>query len=238
MSARFLFRTISLAFGIALLLAGLFFDGGTASSVQQEATPTSTLSATERLLKPTLPAAPSQADMGAQDYWLHCLPCHGEKGQGLTEEFRQTYPPEEMDCWQSGCHGRTPYEFGFSLPTQIPAVIGHSSLTKFTDAAQLNSYIRAAMPFWKPGSLTEEEAWRVTAFLLRENGLWDDANELNESNASAVKIPRAATALPATPQQASTARESGWIGGAILLGVFLLLALLFILKKSRNTTTI
>ena len=239
MYARFLFKTISIAFGIALLLAALFFDGGTAASLNQQATPVNTLSPFERLAKPTLPAEPSQADQGAQDYWLYCLPCHGERGQGLTEEFRETYPPEEVDCWQSGCHGKRPYEFGFTLPTKVPAVIGQSALAKFSDAAQLNSYIRAAMPFWKPGSLTADEAWRVTAFILRENGLWNDVNELNESNASDVRLPRAALTPVTTPQPAEAPIRGGSNGWVILIGVFLLLsALLFVLKKSRNTTTI
>jgi cytochrome c len=238
--AKFLAKTGSIAFGIALLLAALFFDGGTAASVNQQATPVNTLSPTERLAKPTLPAVPSQADQGAQDFWLYCLPCHGEKGQGLTAEFRETYPPEEVDCWQSGCHGRSPYENGFILPTKVPAVIGQGTLAKFTDAAQLNSYIRAAMPFWKPGSLTEQEAWSVTAFILRENDLWNDAVELGASNAASVKIPRGAFLTPASaPQQAETPNKSGASGWVILIVVLLLFSiLLFILKKSRNTTTI
>lgn len=240
MFARFLFKTISIAFGIALLLAALFFDGGTASSFNQQATPVNTLSASERLLEPTLPAEPSQADHGAQDYWLYCLPCHGERGQGLTDEFRTTYPPEEQYCWERGCHGEAPYESGFTLPTKIPAVIGQTTLAKFSDAAQLNSYVRATMPFWKPGSLTEEEAWRVTAFVLRQNGLWSDTTQLNESNAAGVKIPRGAFLTPiATPQQAEIPNGSGGNGWVVLIGMLLLFsALLFVLKKSRNTTTI
>jgi hypothetical protein len=236
---KFLFKTIAIAFGIALLLAALFFDRGTTSSVNQQATPVNTLSPFERLAEPTLPAQASQADQGAQDFWLYCLPCHGDKGQGLTDEFRTTYPPEEEYCWERGCHGEVPYESGFTLPNKIPAVIGQSTLAKFSDAAQLNSYVRATMPFWKPGSLTEEEAWRVTAFMLRENGLWDDVKELNESNASDVRIPRGALTPAATPQQAEIPNGSAGNGWVILAGVLLLFSvLLFVLKKSRNTTTI
>jgi len=226
-----------LAFGIALLFAGLFFDIGVADSthLQADITPTP-----DRLAEPTLPASPSQADHGAQVYWLSCLPCHGDKGQGLTAEFRTTYPPEEQYCWNRGCHGEVPYDQGFTIPKKIPAVIGQTTLAKFTDAAQLNAYIRAAMPFWKPGSLTEEESWRVTAFILRQNNLWDDKAELNASNAANVKIPRGAFLTPVgTPQQPEVRKGNGttiWFILIVVLGLIVLF--IFILKKSRNTTTI
>jgi mono/diheme cytochrome c family protein len=229
-------KFILLPFGIALLFAGLFFHSGAADSASPQVQVTST---PDRLAEPTLPASPSQSDHGAQVYWLSCMPCHGDKGQGLSDEFRAMYPPEEKYCWERGCHGPNPYESGFALPKKIPAVIGGDALGKFSDAAQLNAYIRAVMPFWKPGSLTEEDSWRVTAFILRENGLWDGETELNESNASAVRIPRGALTPAVTPQQAEGQDGSAapvWVAGIGIL-VFLLL-LMFILKKSQNTTTI
>jgi mono/diheme cytochrome c family protein len=229
-----LLALLLLSFGIALLFAGLFFDSGIAGPAQADATPTP-----DRLAEPTLPVSPSQADRGAQVYWLSCLPCHGDKGQGLTDEFRTTYPPEDQYCWARGCHGKVPYENGFTLPQKIPALIGPGTLAKFSDAAQLHAYIRAAMPFWKPGSLTEDDSWRVTAFILRQNNLWDGKTELNASNAAGVKIPRGALTPAVTPQQAEGQGRSGtslWVIGIGIL--FLLLLLMFILKKSRNTTTI
>ncbi|MEJ5240032.1 MAG: hypothetical protein WHS87_02415 [Anaerolineales bacterium] len=164
----------------ALLLTGLLFYRE-AVLAQGSVTPTP-----DRLARPTLPPTPSQADYGAQVYWLSCLPCHGDRGQGLTEEFRQTYPPEDRNCWESGCHGERPYESGFRLPTKVPAVIGKGTVDKFPNAAALQAYIRAAMPYWKPGSLSDEEAWQVTAFLLRENGLWNDSTEIESQNAAQI----------------------------------------------------
>ena len=237
MQKKTFLKLVFLPFGIALLIAGLFFDPGIADSVkaQVEVTPT-----VDRLAEPTLPAVPSQADHGAQVYWLSCMPCHGDQGQGLTDEFRATYPPEEEYCWESGCHGANPYESGFTIPKKIPAVIGEQTLAKFTDAAQLHAYIRAAMPFWKPGSLTEDESWRVTAFILRQNDLWNASTELSASNAADVKIPRGAFLTPiTTPQQTGGQEESGITIGLILTGVVVLIIFfIFILKKSRNTTTI
>ena len=193
----------------------------------------------DRLAEPTLPPTPSQADYGAQVYWLSCLPCHGDQGQGLTDEFRETYPPEEQYCWERGCHGPNPYESGFTIPQFIPGVIGPDAINKFSNAAQLYGYIRAAMPFWKPGSLTEEDAWRVTAFLMRENGLWGGDGELNASNAGEFSIPRGTPTPHVTPQQVPVEARSGFNPWVIYVGVIVILILLFlILKKIQNKTTI
>ena len=61
------------------------------------------------------------------------------------------------------------------------------------------------MPFWKPGSLSGEEAWQVTAFLLRENLLWDSREELTEANAALVLIAPSPAALSPQPKAASGA---------------------------------
>jgi len=125
----------------------------------------------DRLLEPTLPAAPGAADLGAQVYWLYCMPCHGDRGQGLTDEFRQVYPPEDRYCWNSGCHGERPYENGFTLPAQVPAVIGGEVDQRFPTTAALDVFVRAAMPRQAPGSLDAKEYDQVIAFLSRENAL-------------------------------------------------------------------
>lgn len=220
--------TFFLAFGFAILLSLLFFDGGAGTTSAQSLIPTP-----DRLAEPTVPASPSQADLGAQVYWLSCLPCHGDRGQGLTDEFRAAYPPEEEYCWERGCHGDVPYEGGFKLPKTIPAVVGEQALVKFSDAAQLQSYIRAAMPFWDPGSLTEEDSWKVTAFVLRSNGLWNGTEELGPQNASQVKIQRGAatptaTASPAVP---STNEAIGW--SALVIAVIVLVILFFLFRRNR-----
>jgi cytochrome c len=222
---------------MALLLAGLFFKAGNAQVTMLQATPMPTQ---DRLAEPTLPASPSQGDRGARVYWLSCLPCHGDKGQGLTDEFRTTYPEEEQNCWKSGCHGKNPYESGFTIPKKIPAVIGDTALAKFSNAAQLHAFIRAAMPFWKPGSLSEVDSWKVTAFILRENRLWNDIGELNESNAGNVLIPRAAFLTPVvTPQQDQVQNGAGSSGWIIVTGSFLAMSILgFVLKNFRNAAKI
>ena len=227
-------RLFLIFLGIALLFAGLFFNASLASPMPQAvAAPTaSPLGTRDRLAQPTLPASPSQADQGAQVYWLSCLPCHGDLGQGLTDEFRMTYPPEDRNCWESGCHGERPYENGFQLPVRVPAVVGADALQKFSDAAALQAYIKAAMPFWKPGSLTDDDAWAVTAFLLRENGLREDRAELNASNADQARVRATEAESTPTPPVRDEDPYAGWlIGGSAAV----LLFVLWLMRRSKNS---
>jgi cytochrome c len=220
--------------GIALLIAGLFFQLGFSPAAALQATPAPTQ---DRLAEPTLPASPSQADFGAQAYWLNCSPCHGDRAQGLTDEFRQQYPEEDRNCWTSHCHGKVTYENGFTIPKVVPALVGSGALAKFTNAANLYGYIHATMPFQKPNSLSDEEYYKITAFLLRQNGLIDGRTDVNGSNAAQIVVSRA-TPVP-TPQQADSRGGGGVPGWIILIGsLVVLFILLFALKKSRNTTTI
>ena len=213
---------------MALLFAGLFFDIDTVAS-QAVATPTM-----DRLAQPTLPADPTQANQGSQVYWLSCLPCHGDRGQGLTDEFRQTYPVEDQNCWISGCHGKRPYDNGFTLPTAIPAIVGPNTLQKFETAASLRSYIFAAMPYWKPASLTEEETWQVTAYILRESKRLPADMELNASNATSVLVgPPVATPTPQPgPDSVINLDE---IQRPVLIAAVLVVALLLALRIFKTT---
>jgi mono/diheme cytochrome c family protein len=229
---KIFFRLTLIPLGIALLLAALFFDMGTAVSSHPQAGVSAT---PDRLAEPTLPASPSQADRGAQVYWLSCLPCHGDFGQGLTDEFRTVYPPEDRNCWDSGCHGKRPYENGFTIPTKIAAIIGPDTLGKFPTAANLRGYIFAAMPFWKPGSLTEEGSWQVTAFLLRANGLWDARQELNASNADRVRVGAGEASATPGPGSANLYTNTSWplVAGSVLV---LTLLFLFVFIRRQKTT--
>lgn len=160
---------LALMAGAALSLALTVPSGERAEAGQLQPDPTE--SPAERLAEPTLPADPSVADHGAQDYWLRCMACHGDRGQGLTDEFRRLYPPDHQNCWTSGCHGDRPYQDGFTLPESVPPVIGPQALTSFEDAQTLSTYVRAAMPWQEPGSLSGQEYDRIVVFLLRENGM-------------------------------------------------------------------
>jgi hypothetical protein len=142
----------------------------------------------DRLAKPTLPANPDMADRGSQDYWLYCSPCHGDKAQGLTDDFRKQYPIEDQYCWNSGCHGKRPYPNGWTIPRYVPPLVGETAIKRFANGAVLKEYIQTKMPFQIPGQLKEAEYWRLTGFLLKQNGYWNGVGELNEITAASIII--------------------------------------------------
>ena len=235
MPKKTLLHFVVVPFGIALLLAGLFFQKGTAGTIQPQITVAPTL---DRLAEPTLPVEPSQADYGAQVYWLNCSPCHGDTGQGLTDDFRQQYPPEDQNCWKSHCHGNVTYENGFTIPKIVPQLIGSGSLAKFQTAANLFGFISKAMPFQRPGVLKETEYYQIVTFLLRQNKLIDAHTDINASNASVIIITRA-TPVP-TPQPPPTPKKDVLSIGLtfIVILIAFVFILIFTLKKFGNKATI
>jgi hypothetical protein len=200
----------------------------------------------DRLAKPTMPLNPSQADRGAQDYWLYCSPCHGDRGQGLTDEFRKVYPPEDQDCWLSGCHGRRPYPNGWTIPTPVPALIGPGAINKFGNGSVLWFFIKTKMPFQKPGSLDDDTYWRLTAFLLRQNGYWSGDGVLDENSAAIVKtgagqsitaspVPTVLpTDPPATHTPDATDPFSTRLAAAFGLLILIIIFLFFVLHEKRR----
>ena len=195
----------------------------------------------DRLVEPTLPPNPTTADLGSQVYWLYCMPCHGDRGQGLTVEFREVYPPEDRNCWTSKCHGDVPYPGGFTLPTLVPAVIGEGALQNFASVTALNGFIRAAMPRQAPGSLSPEQYDQLMAFLVRENGLPVEepgpASAVPAGAASVESVPHPLAPLgrsdPEAPSQESV--PVAWWGAAGILLLALGVAALVVRNARKRT---
>jgi len=116
-------RTIQVLIVFMVLLASLMVVTMRVQAQEPQPTPTA-----DRLAQPTLPATPSQADLGAVEYWFACMVCHGDRGQGLTEEWRAASGPDDMNCWQSRCHASNHPPEGFKLPLYAPMVIGEGAI--------------------------------------------------------------------------------------------------------------
>ena len=85
---------------------------------------------------------------------------------------------------------------------------------RFPNAAVLKAFIQLKMPFQTPGKLKDAEYWRLTAFLLKQNGFWDGKGTLDASNAAFISIsPSSTFSLTPTAQAATTEMPSNGMVG-------------------------
>jgi len=189
--SRFLLAASALIF---LLISLLSLPPNAQASPQAQSTSTPPAQPTptfdlKRLDKPVVAADNSeQLKKGSIIYWGVCLTCHGDRGQGMTTEWRDAYG-EDRNCWQSGCHGPDHPQEGFQIPKDlvIPAVAGPGRLIRFKNAQELHDYILASMPWWDPGRLKDEEVWQVSSYILKLHKVMPTQFELTDTNASAIR---------------------------------------------------
>lgn len=122
------------------------------------------------LVEPPLPPNPSEFDLGRNLYWHRCMPCHGDRGQGLTDEFRSIWEPDHQDCWARGCHSGRPGEEGFPVPTVVPALVVDDHLARFASVDDLDGYLHTTHPPQSPGILKAEEYHAIAIYVLSLNG--------------------------------------------------------------------
>jgi len=173
-------RTKTVVAAVILALGGMFLISATATFDNA------------RLNQPATVIPPTQADNGVQTYWGMCMSCHGDLGQGLTDEWRKTsFDPGYQDCWKSGCHGSDAPKNSFEIPaTGAPALAGSGALARFSNSLELYNHIQGKMPFSPAGSLSAEQAWALTATILRMNNKQPGGLTLNETNGAAIPLHR------------------------------------------------
>jgi mono/diheme cytochrome c family protein len=132
------------------------------------------------------PPGPTQADQGAYTFWMHCMVCHGDQGQGLAK-FRSSYPKQDQNCSNSRCHGGPRPGAGFSFP-DAPAIIGPGTLSDFKTAAQLYAFVSTRMPYQASGVLSKNDYWDVVAYLLRQNHIVPDGAQVSAANANSIEL--------------------------------------------------
>jgi mono/diheme cytochrome c family protein len=175
----FIFLLLFLLFGAA----GLSLVTAPPVAAQMQPTPSS-----DRLAPWPTVYPPTQADTGAQEYYQRCMVCHGDRGQGLTEEWRGALDPADQNCWQSGCHSQHHPPGGFVFPKAVPPVVGKGTLDQFGTAQNLFLYIKTKMPYQAPGSLSDQIYWELTAYLLRSNGFYSGSPPLDADTAASLLL--------------------------------------------------
>lgn len=118
-----------------------------------------------------LPAGRGTVDAGRRLYAARCRHCHGADGRGG--------PFDRLA-------GRLPGDaFPFAEAPGTPRTIG----SYWPWATTLFDYTRRAMPSDRPGSLSDQEVYDVTAYLLFLNGLLAEEATLDRSALLAIEMP-------------------------------------------------
>ena len=113
-----------------------------------------------------LPAGSGTAVDGMPLYTVNCLVCHGPEGEGLLNDRLV------------GGHG----------------TIGGPAARKTVGsywpyATTIFDYIRRAMPYLQPQTLSDDETYALTAYLLYLNGIIDENEAMNADTLPAVEMP-------------------------------------------------
>jgi S-disulfanyl-L-cysteine oxidoreductase SoxD len=157
---------VALLFSIALLPHAIgAADAG--SGLGHAATP-SDISAWDDEVSPSgnLPPGSGSVAQGQQVYASQCAACHGDKGQGGP-----------MDKLVGGVG---------SLDTKAPVkTIG----SYWPYATTIFDYVRRAMPFTAPGTLSNDQVYAVTAYLLYMNGIVPQSAVMNGKSLASVRMP-------------------------------------------------
>jgi cytochrome c len=113
-----------------------------------------------------LPAGSGTGRQGLQVYEQKCLACHGAKGAG-----------KPADALAGGVG---------SLASKTPVrTVG----SYWPYATTLFDYVRRAMPINNPLSLTSDEVYAVTAYVLAINGIIGEDAVMNAQSLPQVKMP-------------------------------------------------
>lgn len=123
-----------------------------------------------------LPAGSGSVAQGMQVWEAKCASCHGVFG-----ESNQTFAPlvggTTADDIRTGRVARL----------NDPAYPGRTTLMKLSSLSTLWDYIRRAMPWTAPKSLTVDEVYAVTAYLLHLGGIVPDTLVLSDRNIAEVQ---------------------------------------------------
>ena len=113
-----------------------------------------------------LPAGSGTSQAGRLVYQHHCVACHGVDGTG-----------DSADELAGAQHVLTD-----EPPDKVIGIYWPYATTIF-------DFIRRSMPMHKPGVLSNDELYAVTAYLLHLNGIISEKQKINSKTLPLIKMP-------------------------------------------------
>lgn len=119
-----------------------------------------------------LPAGRGSVADGAVVYAAQCAQCHGAKGEGMTGFPKLV--------------GRDSSAREFQFATEAK---GKTIGNYWPYASTIFDYVKRAMPLAAPGSLSNDQVYAITAYLLAANAIIADTVTLDAASLRRVRMP-------------------------------------------------
>lgn len=133
-----------------------------------------------------LPPGSGTARDAAPVYAQKCAPCHGASGEGGSADV--LVRPEPKDSAPFG----PAYEQWRGSRPDVPFTIGNY----WPYATTIFDYVRRAMPASAPGTLTADETYALTAWLLAKNEIISETETMNAETLPRVRMPARSRFVP------------------------------------------
>jgi S-disulfanyl-L-cysteine oxidoreductase SoxD len=184
-------RALPIAFAFASLVGVSALAQGQTYGVGRTPTPEE-IRAADISIGPTgeeLPQGKGSAKEGAQLYRAKgCAGCHGVAGVGASAPALKSKDPKNPDVW---ARGRI-------LPLRSPF------------ATTVWDYINRGMPLNREGTLTPDEVYSLTAYLLNINDVIPEDQVLDAQSLPKVKMPLGDNYAPLPDWKPKTPRLKGY----------------------------
>jgi len=133
-----------------------------------------------------LPPGSGTSDQGTPIFADNCSACHGEGGKGTqtTTSGAPAAPPLVGDVKRNGIDDTT-----LTIANYWPF------------ATTLFDYIRRSMPWTSPRSLTDDQVYALTAYILAQNKLIDLKQVINGKTLPKVQMPNRNGFIPRFPER-------------------------------------
>jgi S-disulfanyl-L-cysteine oxidoreductase SoxD len=132
-----------------------------------------------------MPPGSGTSDQGASIFADDCAACHGDGGRGTqtTTSGAPSAPPVVSDVKRNGIDDTT-----LTIANYWPY------------ATTLFDYIRRSMPWTAPRSLTDDQVYALTAYILAQNHVIDAKQVINAQTLPKVQMPNRNGFTPRFPK--------------------------------------
>jgi hypothetical protein len=157
------------------------------------------------------------------------MTCHGDIGQGLTDEFRGIWPEDHQNCWAHGCHSGNMDGGGFPIPRYVPPLVNQDKLSQFSSQESLVAYLNSTHPPQDPGVLEDEQYLAIVRYLYSMN-----KRPLEEATPVPTQTPSPTVTLTPIPDVIPESNTPRSPAGMISIGIILFIVLIWGLRIRRS----